>query len=143
MTDNNARVAALILCGGSTEDRDTAIQQFAKPVAGGGTLAVLRAGTGMFAGDAASPAPHVVIKRTPIGCVCCTAGVMFRVALTELLRATRPARLIVDLGQGIHVATLEAQLHGGSLARALRVVGRVDLDAIGDSHLMHWPVGVG
>lgn len=140
MNDDAARVPALVLCGGTTGARDAAIAQLAEPVAGGGALAVLRAGTGMFGSNAASPAPHVVIKRTPIGCVCCTAGVMFRVALAELLRASRPARLIVDLGQGVHVATLEAQLHGGSLARAVQVIGRIDLDSGSSSHAVRWSV---
>lgn len=138
MNVDAARVPALVLCGGTADARDAAIAQFAEPVAGGGSIAVLRAGTGMFAGNAAPQAPHVVIKRTPIGCVCCTAGVMFRVALAELLRASRPARLIVDLGQGVHVATLEAQLHGGSLARTLQVIGRIDLDTSRGPHAVQW-----
>jgi hypothetical protein len=84
----------------------------------------------MFAGPAASFGPHVVVKRSAIGCLCCTAGTVFRVALFGLLHATRPARLIVDLGPGAHVATLDAELGGESLSRVVRVVERVDLDAV-------------
>lgn len=133
-----ARVPALLLCGGTNDDRDAAIARLAEPVAEGRSIAVLRGGTGMFASPAAPLGPHVVVKRAPNGCACCTAGVMFRVALFDLLRAS-PARLIIDLGPGAHVATLEAQMQSGSLARALRVVGRVDLDAAPDAHALSWP----
>lgn len=83
----------------------------------------------MFSAPAAPLGPHVVVKRAPIGCLCCTAGVVFRAALFGLLHATRPARLIVDLGTGEHVTTLEAELRSESLGRVLRVIGRVDLDS--------------
>jgi hypothetical protein len=139
MKDDNACVPALLLCGGTIDDRDAAIARLAEPVAGGRSIGVLRAGTGMFASPAAPLGPHVVMKRAPIGCVCCTAGVIFRVALSELLRASRPARLVVDLGRGTHVATLEAQLQGESLARVLRVIGRVDLDATRRPDAVSWP----
>ena len=129
MQDNNGRVPALLLCGGSNGDRDAAIARLAEPVAGGHPIAVLRAGSGMFASPTAPLGPHVVVKRAPIGCLCCTAGIVFRAALFGLLHASRPARLIVDLGPGEHVATLEAELQGQSLGRVVRLVGRVDLDA--------------
>ena len=139
MKDDNARVPALLLCGGTIDDRDAAIARLAEPVAGGHPIAVLRAGTGMFATQAAPLPPHVVVKRAPIGCLCCTAGVVFRVALFGLLHASRPARLIVDLGPGAHVATFEAELQGESLARVVRLVGRVDLDATPGPHAVRWP----
>jgi len=129
MTTDLARVPALVLCGGSAGDRDAAVARLAGPVAGGHPVAVLRTGPGMFGGAAPALGPHVVVKRTPIGCLCCTAGVVFRVALFGLLHATRPARLIVDLGPGEHVGALEAELRGESLGRVLTVIGRVDLDA--------------
>ena len=140
MKDDIARVPALLLCGGSNDDRDAAIARLAEPVADGRSIAVLRGGSGMFANPPAPLGPHVVVKRMANGCACCTAGVMFRVALFELLRAG-PARLVVDLGPGAPVETLEAQLQGGSLARALRVVGRVDLDAAPAAHSLTWPAG--
>ena len=138
MKDDNARVPALLLCGGTIEDRDAAIARLAEPVAGGHPVAVLRAGGGMFAGTAASLGPHVVVKWAPIGCLCCTAGVVFRVALFGLLHASRPARLVVDLGPGAHVATLEAEMQGESLARVVRVVARVDLDATRSPQALNW-----
>ena len=138
MQDDSGRVPALLLCGGSNGVRDAAIPRLAGPVAGGHAIAVLRTGAGMFASPAAPLGPHVVVKRTGVGCLCCTAGVVFRAALFGLLHASRPARLIVDLGPGEHVPTLEAELQGESLARVLRVIGRVDLDAA-ESDAANWP----
>jgi len=129
MNDDLGRVPAFLLCGGTGDDRDAAIARLVAPVEGGHPVAVLRAGTGMFSGAGAALGPHVVVRRAPIGCLCCTAGVVFRVALFGLLHASRPARLVVDLGPGEHVTTLEAELKGESLARVLCVVARVDLDA--------------
>lgn len=137
--DDKARVPTLLLCGGSRDERDAAIARLAEPVAGGHPIAVLRTGTGMFSSPAAPLGPHVVVKRTPIGCLCCTATVVFRTALFGLLHASRPARLVVDLGPGEHVATLEAEFQGESLARVARLVGRVDLDASGDIRALSWP----
>jgi hypothetical protein len=128
MAQDLARVPALVLCGGSTGDRASAIARLAGPVAGGHPVAVLRAGTGLFGGPGAQFGPHVVVKRAPIGCLCCTAGVVFRVTLFGLLHATRPARLVVDLGVGEHVPAFEAELRSESLSRVLSLVGRVDLD---------------
>ena len=129
MQDDSALVPTLLLCGGSISDRDAAVARFAEPVSGGHPVAVLRAGSGMFSTPTAPLGPHVVVRRAPIGCLCCTAGVVFRAALLGLLHASRPARLIVDLGPGDHVATLEAELQGKSLGRVVRLIARVDLDA--------------
>ena len=138
MQDDSARVPALLLCGGSLSDRDAAIARLAEPVSGEHPIAVLRAGTGMFTSPTTPFGTHVVVKRAPIGCLCCTAGVVFRAALFGLLHASRPARLIVDLGPGDHVATLEAELQGKSLGRVVRLVARVDLDA-DESNNANWP----
>ena len=139
MNADPACVPTLLLCGGSIDDRDAAIARLAEPLAGGHPIAVLRTGSGMFAGAGAPLGPHVVVKRAPIGCLCCTAGVVFRVALFGLLHASRPARLVVDLGSGAHVATLAAELQGASLARAVQVVARVDLDANRAPAALQWP----
>ena len=128
MRDDPALVPTFVLAGGSLEDRDAAIARLAEPIEGGHPIAVLRTGSGVLAGAGRSFGPHVVVKRSAIGCLCCTAGTLFRVALFGLLHATRPARLIVDLGQGAHVATLETELSGQALSRAVRVVERVELE---------------
>ncbi len=133
-----ARVATLLLCGSTLTARDTEIARLAEPVAEGHPVAVLRIGGGMFGGTNPQFGGHVVVKRAPIGCLCCTAGVVFRASLLGLLHACRPARLIVDLGSGDHVATLEAQLQGESLSRVVHMVGRIDLDAAGAEQVV-WP----
>src|SRR5688572_23253961 len=109
MNDDTGRVPALLLCGGTMGDRDTAIARLVEPTAPGQSIAVLRSGAGMFASQAVPLGPHVVVKRAPFGCVCCTGNAMFRVTLFDLLRTSRPARLVVELEPGTHVATLEAQ----------------------------------
>ena len=128
MNEDTARVPALLLCGGTMDDRDSAIARLAKPLADGHPVAVLRTGAGMFGGSDLKLGSHVVVKRAPMGCLCCTAGMVFRVAVISLLHATRPGKLIVDLGSGAHVATLEAELRGASLGRSVRLVERMDLD---------------
>jgi hypothetical protein len=139
--EDNSRVPALLLSGGGRDVRDAAIARLAEPVAGGQPVAVLRTGSGMFSSPVTPLGAHVVVKRTPVGCLCCTATVVFRTALFGLLHASRPARLVVDLGPGEHVATLEAEFQGASLARVVRLVGRVDLDACGDVRALSWPDG--
>jgi len=131
-------VPAFLLSGGSSSKRDAAIARLAEPVASGHPVAVLRAGTGMFSSPATPLGSHVVVRRAPIGCLCCTTGVVFRAALLGLLHASRPARLIVDLGPGEHVATLAAELQGESLGRVLHLVARADLDAR-EPELAAWP----
>jgi len=135
MLDDDPRVPALLLCGGGNAARDAAVARLAEPAGEGRSIAVLRSG-GMFAGPGGALGPHVVVKRAPDGCACCTAGVLFRVAVRTLLRA-HPARLVVDLGPGAHAEALEKQMQGGSLGRELRVVGRIDLDAAADE--VGWP----
>jgi hypothetical protein len=130
MQDDQACVPTHLLCGGAIGDRDAAIARLAQPLPGGHPVAVLRTGGGMFSGGGATFGAHVVVKRTAIGCLCCTAGPVFRVALFGLLHASRPGRLIVDLGPGEHVATLEAELRKESLARVVRVVERIDLGPV-------------
>lgn len=137
---DTAQIPALILCGGTIEARDQAVARLVEPATADRPIAVLRTGFGMLAGAATHFGPHVTLKTAPIGCLCCTAGVMFRVALLGLLRMSKPARLLVDLGPGTHVATLEAQLRGASLARAVRVLERIDLDANAGASAIAWPV---
>ena len=135
MLDKDARVPAVLLCGGSSAAREAALARLAEPAAEGRSIAVLRSGA-MFAGQGAGLGPHVIVKRAPDGCACCTAGVLFRIAVLELLRA-RPARLIADLGPGTSRANSSAAASArariasssGSLGRALRVVRSIDLDA--------------
>jgi len=136
--DDDPRVPTLLVYGGG-DDRDAAIARLAQPVAERDPIAVLRAGGGIFSDSTPGLGPHVVMRRVPVGCLCCTAGVMFRVAVLGLVHASRPARLLVDLGRGDHVAVLEAELQRDSLGRALRLVGRVNLDASPEIPALTWP----
>jgi G3E family GTPase len=138
MQDNDPRVPALLLCGGNRAARDAAVARLAEQAGEGRSIAVLRSG-GMFAGPGDALGPHVIVKRAPDGCACCTAGVLFRVAVLELLRK-QPSRLVVDLGPGAHVETLAKQMQSGSLGRALRMVGSIDLDAAAGD--VGWPAAV-
>lgn len=131
MNADHAPVPAVVLRGGSIQERDAAITRLAELEATGRPIAVLRLGSGVFGGQSLPPPPHIVIQQAMIGCPCCTSTVLFRIALVKLLRTNRPARLIIDLGAGDHVAVLEMQLKGESLCRVARVVDSVDLDTGG------------
>ena len=48
------------------------------------------------AGDGGEDGAGVAIKEVPGGCICCTGGVMFQVALTMLLKEAKPDRLIIE-----------------------------------------------
>lgn len=131
MNADHAPVPAVVLRGGSIQERDAAITRLAEPEATGRPIAVLRLGSGVFGGQSLPLPPHIVIQQAMIGCPCCTSTVLFRIALVKLLRTSRPARLIIDLGAGDHVAVLEMQLKGESLGRVVRIVDSVDLDTGG------------
>lgn len=38
----------------------------------------------------------IAVKEVPGGCLCCAAGVPFQVAVNQLLKATRPQRLLIE-----------------------------------------------
>ena len=59
----------------------------------------------------------VAVREVAGGCVCCTGNVPMRVALTQLLRVARPARVLVEpTGLG-HAAGVFDTLAGDELAR--------------------------
>ncbi|BBB25286.1 CobW family GTP-binding protein [Amphritea japonica] len=43
-----------------------------------------------------SEVPGVFIKELPGGCMCCTAGVPMQIALNQLIRQSRPDRLLIE-----------------------------------------------
>jgi hypothetical protein len=57
----------------------------------------------------------VALERLAPGCVCCVGQVPLRVALTRLLRAVRPRRVLLLLASGEHLPRLCRQLAGGEL----------------------------
>jgi energy-coupling factor transporter ATP-binding protein EcfA2 len=95
-----ANVPTLVLIGPSGAGKTTLISRLLAARPHGETWAVLTNGRGVVrigAGDGVSVAEVG-------GCVCCTAQVALRVALTRLLRETRPARLFVELDAASHTS---------------------------------------
>lgn len=66
-------------------------------------------------------APGVFVARALGGCVCCTAQVELRVALTRLLRESRPARLFIELAAASHIENVLRTLQGPWLAPVLQL----------------------
>ena len=66
--------------------------------------------------------PHAAgdnVKPLPAGCPCCTGRVVLQVSLARALRATRAARVLVELPDSTHALTLERLL--GELPFSLSV----------------------
>ncbi len=63
--------------------------------------------------------PDIAVREVPGGCVCCTAQVSMRVALTRLLREVRPDRLLIEPTSAGHPANVMRLLREPQLARAL------------------------
>lgn len=69
----------------------------------------------------ASGAPEVVVREVAGGCICCSARVALRVALTRLLREVRPERLLIEpTGLG-HPAGIFDVLAEPDLTRAIEL----------------------
>ena len=65
--------------------------------------------------------PDVAVREVPGGCVCCTAQVSMRVALTRLMREVRPDRLLLEPTSAGHLANVLRLLREPSLQRALQL----------------------
>jgi G3E family GTPase len=63
-------------------------------------------------------------RLLPGGCPCCTGRVETRVALVRLLRETRPERVLLELTDEAHLASLQRALGEWPLARYVEL-GRV------------------
>lgn len=78
----------------------------------------------------------VAVREVPGGCICCTAQLPLRVALTKLIREVRPARLLIEpTGLGHPAGVIDA-LRGEGLASALElrnVICLVDPRQLGDA----------
>jgi G3E family GTPase len=59
------------------------------------------------------------VRELPGGCLCCTLGVPFRVAVVDLLRRVRPHRLIVEPTGIGHPAEIVDRLRGPELGSTL------------------------
>lgn len=78
----------------------------------------------------------VYIREVPGGCMCCTAGLPMRVALTQLLRQAKPDRLLIEptgLGHPKEVLqTLNEETFHGVIA-IQKIVTLVDARQLSDS----------
>ena len=78
----------------------------------------------------------VAVREVPGGCICCTAQLPLRVALTKLIREIRPERLLIEpTGLG-HPAGVIDVLRGEGLASALElrnVICLIDPRQLGDA----------
>jgi len=61
------------------------------------------------------------VRELPGGCLCCTLGVPFRVAVVDLLRRVAPDRLIIEPTGIGHPAEIVDRLQGPELGPALRL----------------------
>jgi len=56
------------------------------------------------------------LRLAPAGCPCCTARLALELALVRALRELRPTRVLVELGDAGHRASLRRTLCAGALA---------------------------
>lgn len=61
----------------------------------------------------------MTVRELPGGCLCCTLGVPFRVAIIDLLRRVQPHRLIIEPTGIGHPAELVDRLQGDELGSAV------------------------
>jgi G3E family GTPase len=85
-------------------------------------------------GEAAPPglANATVVAAEP-GCVCCVGQMSLRVALTRLLRETRPERVYIELAEPAHLARALATLRSPWLAPVLDIA---EVDGVADATVM-------
>lgn len=96
-----ANVPTLVLIGPGGAGKTTLISRLLAARPHGETWAVLANGHGAVR---ISPRDGVSVAEVGGGCVCCTAQLALRVALTRLLREARPARLFVELEAASHMS---------------------------------------
>ncbi|MBE9608028.1 CobW family GTP-binding protein [Chitinilyticum piscinae] len=67
------------------------------------------------------------VAEVPGGCICCTTSPLLRVSLTRLLRARRPARLLIEPSGLGHPAGIVDLLRDPMLAKAFELRGVITL----------------
>jgi G3E family GTPase len=111
-----SNVPALVIAGRLGAGKTTLISRLLDWRPSGQTWAVLVNERG--AGRVES-CDGVAVTAVDGGCMCCTAEVSLRVALTRLLREARPSRLFVELHGASHVGPILKTLTSPWLAPVL------------------------
>ncbi|MEL7044879.1 MAG: GTP-binding protein [Pseudomonadota bacterium] len=83
-----------------------------------------------------SESAGVFVAEVPGGCMCCTAGLPMQIALTQLLRRSRPERLLIEptgLGHPIEVLQTLASEHYRDVLSLQKTLTLVDARNLADS----------
>jgi G3E family GTPase len=113
-----ANVPTLVLIGPSGAGKTTLISRLLAARPHNENWAVLANDRGAVR---IGPSDGVSVAEVGGGCVCCTAQVELRVALTRLLREARPARLFVELDAASHAGQALKTLRNPWLASVLAI----------------------
>jgi len=123
-------VPTLVLIGPSGAGKSTLISRLVAARPNGEHWAVLTNGRGTVR---ITPREGVAVAEVGGGCVCCTAQVALRVALTRLLREARPARLFIELDAASHVREALRTLRSPWLAPVVAIEAVIGVIR-GDGH---------
>ncbi len=123
-------VPTFVLIGPSGAGKSTLISRLVAARPHGENWAVLTNGRGSAQ---VTPSDGVAVAEVGGGCVCCTAQVALRVALTRLLREARPARLCIELDAASHVREALRTLRSPWLAPVVAIEAVIGVFG-GDGH---------
>ena len=93
----------------------------------------------------ASAASGVYVREVPGGCMCCAAGLPMQIALVQLLRRARPARLLIEptgLGHPLEVLQTLASEHNRSVLQLQNTLTLVDARNVSDPRYRAHPTFV-
>ena len=122
------RIAANIITGFLGAGKTTAILSLLARKTDTAPWAVLVNEFGEIGIDSAIlSASGVAVKEVPGGCICCVGGLPMQVALSQLMRAVRPARILIEPTGLAHLSQLLATLSGGHYAQSLDLRATVTL----------------